>query len=226
IPVSNGIELSDYEQQESEVIEKDPGEMRIFFAGRLALEKNIDVLIEALSKLPSRLGHVVLEIAGTGEHLETLQKKAAECGVESRVRFLGFVSDEELREGYLRANVFCQPGTAELQSLVTLEAMSASRPVVLANALALPHLVEEGVNGYLFEPGNSSDLAEKLALILELPKPERKAMGAMSHEMAQKHAAKKTWDTFESLYTSSKIYYDFVTQQRQSSEGENLGSVV
>lgn len=216
IPVSNGIELSDYEQHESEVIEKNPGEMRIFFVGRLAIEKNIDVLIEALSKLPSQLDHVVLEIAGAGEHLETLQKKAAECGVESRVRFLGFVSDEELREGYLRANVFCQPGTAELQSLVTLEAMSASRPVVLANALALPHLVEEGANGYLFEPGNSSDLAEKLALILEMPKPERKAMGAKSHEMAQKHAAKKTWDTFESLYTTSKIYYDFVTQQSQS----------
>lgn len=215
IPISNGIELADYEPNPDEVISKNPDEMRIFFAGRLAIEKNIDVLIEALSQLPSHLNNVVLEIAGTGEILETLQAKAVECGVEDRVRFLGYVSDEELREGYLRANVFCQPGTAELQSLVTLEAMSASRPLVLANALALPHLVEEGKNGFLFEPGNSTELAEKLAYILELPKPERKAMGAYSHEMVKKHAAKKTWDIFESLYTSSEKYYEFVLGQNQ-----------
>lgn len=215
IPISNGIELADYEPNPDEVISKNPDEMRIFFAGRLAIEKNIDVLIEALSQLPSHLNNVVLEIAGTGEILETLQAKAVECGVEYRVRFLGYVSDEELREGYLRANVFCQPGTAELQSLVTLEAMSASRPLVLANALALPHLVEEGKNGFLFEPGNSTELAEKLAYILELPKPERKAMGAYSHEMVKKHAAKKTWDIFESLYTSSEKYYEFVLGQNQ-----------
>ena len=216
IPISNGIELADYEPNPDEVISKNPEEMRIFFAGRLAIEKNIDVLIEAFSQLPPRLNHVVLEIAGTGEILETLQKKAQECGVEDRVRFLGYVSDEELREGYLRANVFCQPGTAELQSLVTLEAMSASRPLVLANALALPHLVEEGKNGFLFEPGNSSDLAEKLGFILELPKAERKAMGAYSHEMVKKHAAKKTWDMFESLYTSSQKYYEFVASQHKN----------
>lgn len=213
IPVSNGIEASDYELHEAEVIEKDTSLMRIFFAGRLAIEKNIDVLIEALSKLPSRLDNVILEVAGTGEILESLQQKARDCGVEDRVKFLGYVSDEELRAGYLRSNVFCQPGTAELQSLVTLEAMSASKPVVLANALALPHLVREGENGYLFEPGNSDDLAKKLTRILDLPKPGRKAMGAKSHEMVLAHAAQKTWDTFESLYRDNSLYYEFVVGQ-------------
>ena len=75
------------------------------------------------------------------------------------------------------------PGTAELQSLVTLEAMSASTPVVLANAMALPHLVEDGVNGYLFRPNDSDDLAAKITSIMELSPEERAAMGAASRAM-------------------------------------------
>ncbi|HJD52039.1 MAG TPA: glycosyltransferase [Candidatus Rothia avistercoris] len=211
LPVSNGIQSSDYELAPGETVEKNPGELSIFFAGRLAVEKNIDVLIEGFSKLPQELRErTVLEIAGTGEILNQLQDKAHACGVSDRVRFLGYVSDEELRAGYLRCDVFCQPGTAELQSLVTLEAMSASKPVVLANALALPHLVEQGKNGFLFEPGNTDELAGYLAHILELPEQDRLAMGEYSHQMVTRHAADKTWETFESLYRSDELYRQFV----------------
>lgn len=216
LPVSNGIQSSDYELAPGETVEKIPGEFNIFFAGRLAVEKNIDVLIEGFSKLPCNLRErSVLEIAGTGEILEQLQEKARACGVGDRVRFLGYVSDEELRAGYLRCDVFCQPGTAELQSLVTLEAMSASKPLVLANALALPHLVEQGKNGFLFEPGNSDELAGYLAHILELPEQERLAMGDCSHRMVTRHAADKTWETFESLYRSDELYRRFVMERDQ-----------
>ena len=65
-------------------------------------------------------------VIGGGEQRPHLEKKAADLGVSDRVEFRGHVSDEELREAYLACDVFCQPGTAELQSLVTLEALSAS----------------------------------------------------------------------------------------------------
>lgn len=215
MPVSNGIQSSDYELGPDEVIEKSAEELTIFFAGRLAVEKNIDVLIEGFSLLPAELRqNTVLEIAGTGEILSDLQAKAAECGVADRVRFLGYVSDEELRAGYLRADVFCQPGTAELQSLVTLEAMSASKPVVLANALALPHLVDQGKNGYLFTPGDTVELAARLADVLNLPEEKRKAMGEYSHQMVARHAAEKTWETFESLYRSNALYDRFLVERQ------------
>ena len=93
-----------------------------------------------------------------------------------------------------------QPGTAELQSLVSLEAMSASTPVVLADAMALPHLVDEGVNGWLFPPGDPVDLADRIARILDLPDGERAAMGEASHAKAVQHSAQRTVDLFERLY--------------------------
>ena len=78
--------------------------------------------------------------------------------------------------------------------------MSASTPVVLANAMALPHLVEDGVNGYLFTPNNSDDLAEKITTIMRLSPEDRAAMGAASHAMVARHGLQKTLDTFEDIY--------------------------
>ncbi|QRZ61133.1 glycosyltransferase [Rothia sp. ZJ932] len=206
IAVSNGIEIGDYELQDHESIEKNPDQLSIYFVGRLAVEKNIDVLLRAFALLPAELSHAVLEIAGDGEQRDKLAALADELGISDRVRFLGYVSDEELRAGYLRADVFCQPGTAELQSLVTLEALSASLPVVLADALALPHLVREGENGYLFEPGNARDLAEKLASILLLDDEGRQQMGKASKALVAPHRAENTWQIFESLYVSNLHY--------------------
>lgn len=201
IPVSNGIDSAAYELGQGEEVDKRDHPV-IFFAGRLAVEKNIDVLIKALALLPEELD-AHLELAGSGEIEDDLRAVARDAGVEDRVHFLGFVSDAELRAGYLRADVFCQPGTAELQSLVTLEAMSASKPVVLADALALPHLVRAGENGYLFEPGNEQDLGEKLARVLSASPEERRRMGEVSHTMVKKHDVDKTWDVFESMYDGS-----------------------
>ncbi|MDO5750367.1 MAG: glycosyltransferase [Rothia sp. (in: high G+C Gram-positive bacteria)] len=212
MPVSNGIEISDYEAADGKNLRGSDDKLRIAFVGRLAREKNVDVLIEALSLLPESLNHVLLNIAGGGELREELEAKARECGVADRVFFQGFVPDEKLPDVYRSADVFCQPGTAELQSLVTLEAMSAGAPVVLANAMALPHLAKDGVNGYLFEPNNAKDLAEKLEAVLSLPAAKREAMGQASREMVSYHSADKTWEIFEELYVSDAPYEHFLSE--------------
>lgn len=171
----------------------------MLFAGRLAEEKHVDVLIDALAKVPAEL-NAHLEIVGGGEFRPMLEEQVSRLGLTDRVRFLGFAPDEELREAYIRAAVFVQPGTAELQSLVSLEAASASTPLVLANAMALPHLIDEEKNGFLFEPGNSADLAEKLTRILSLPRADQEVMGAASRAVADRHGIEATLKTFEDLY--------------------------
>ena len=198
LPLSNGIEAGNYELAPGEVLEGNPYPT-VAFAGRLAEEKHIDVLIDAIAKTPAEL-NLHLVVVGGGEVKSALKAQAEKLGLSARVRFTGLVSDEELRSVYLNAELFVMPGTAELQSLVTLEAMSASTPVVLANAMALPHLVEEGVNGYLFTPNDSNDLAEKITRIMRLSPEDRAAMGAASHSMVARHGLQKTLDTFEDIY--------------------------
>lgn len=198
LPLSNGIDSSHYERGATEKIGRNPFPT-ILFVGRLAVEKNVNEIIDALALMKS-VPDAHLEVIGGGEQREPLEKLARESGLADRVRFLGHVDDEELRTAYLRCDVFCQPGTAELQSLVTLEALSASKPVVLANAMALPHLVDNGINGYLFEPGDRNDLAEKLDAILALGPEDRAVMGKAGHQKAALHSHSKTMDTFEAIY--------------------------
>ncbi|WP_026536178.1 glycosyltransferase [Arthrobacter sp. H14] len=203
LPVSNGIDAADYELKPGEEIE-DLDHPVVLFVGRLAQEKHVDVLIEAVAKTPADL-NLHVEVVGGGEVRAALEARTAELGMSNRVRFLGSISNEELRRAYLRCTIFCQPGTAELQSLVTLEAMSASKPVVLANAMALPHLVDEGGNGHLFTPGDSDELARKLTSIMALPDSEREAMGKASREMVNIHSIDETLSTFESLYRGDPV---------------------
>ncbi|UKA51265.1 glycosyltransferase [Arthrobacter sp. FW305-123] len=207
LPLSNGIDSSAYELQAGEVIEPHANPT-VLFVGRLAEEKHIDVLIDAVAKTPREL-NVNLEIVGGGEVRPALEAQVAKLGLGDRVRFLGLASDEDLREAYIKADIFCMPGTAELQSLVTLEAMSASTPVLLANAMALPHLVRDGENGYLFTPNDSTELASRITQLVKLPQDELEAMGKLSREMVEPHSINTTLQTFEDLYRGAS-YEDMV----------------
>ncbi|MGO4249718.1 glycosyltransferase [Paenarthrobacter sp. RAF54_2] len=207
LPLSNGIDSGAYELQPGETIEPHANPT-VLFAGRLAEEKHVNVLIDAIAKTPREL-NVHLEIVGGGEVRPALEAQVAKLGLGERVKFLGLASDEELREAYIKADIFCMPGTAELQSLVTLEAMSASTPVLLANAMALPHLVRDGENGYLFTPNDSTELASKITKLVELPEDQLKAMGKVSREMVEPHSINGTLQTFEDLYRGAS-YEDMV----------------
>lgn len=201
LPISNGIDAAAYEPAPGEVVERHASPT-VLFVGRLAVEKHVEVLVRAVAHLARTRPDldVHAEIVGDGEQRDAIDRVIAEEGVTDRVHRRGHVTDEELHRAYLRAYVFCQPGTAELQSLVSLEAMSASTPVVLADAMALPHLVDEGVNGWLFPPGDPVALADRIARILDLPDGERAAMGEASHAKAVQHSAERTVDLFERLY--------------------------
>jgi glycosyltransferase involved in cell wall biosynthesis len=177
---------------------------RILFVGRVTGEKQIDVLLKAVKLLPAALD-VRLEIVGGGDQLKNLQSLAETLGVADRVDFLGYVTDAELRAAYTRATVFAMPSIAELQSIATMEAMASALPVVAADAMALPHLVHDGVNGHLFRPGDAQDLAGKLENVLTLPQDELDDLKNASLRIVASHDIQRTISTFESLYRGEPV---------------------
>jgi glycosyltransferase involved in cell wall biosynthesis len=171
----------------------------ILYVGRLDPEKHIHELIEAVAGLPDDVPYR-LEIVGDGIEHGHLTKLAAAKGLgPDKVKFFGFVSENELVEAYGRCDIFCIPGIAELQSLVTLEAMSAGKPVVAANAMALPHLVHPNDNGWLYTPGDISELRGYLEKLLTSP-DERHRMGLESLRIVAKHGVDATLDKYLMLY--------------------------
>jgi phosphatidylinositol alpha 1,6-mannosyltransferase len=139
------------------------------------------------------------EIVGDGSCRRALEALARDLGIQDRVTFHGLAGDQEVLDAYARCDVFCMPGTAELQSLATMEAMAAGKPVVAADAMALPHLVHPGRNGYLFPPGDVRALASFLTTLLDDPAARRR-MGQASRQIVAEHDIRRTLATFEDLY--------------------------
>lgn len=171
----------------------------IVFLGRVVEEKQIDKLIRALAKLDPAL-NARLKILGGGDQENRLKSLARQLGVADRVVFDGYVTDEHLRETLTNAKVFAMPSIAELQSISTMEAMASGLPIVAADAMALPHLVHDGENGFLFEPGNVDELAQKLTRVLTMPQDELLRFKKESLKIVESHDIQRTLDTFESLY--------------------------
>ena len=176
----------------------------IVFLGRMVTEKQIDRLIRAFATLDPALD-ARLELVGGGDQEHALKNLAASLGVSDRVHFTGYVEEEYLRTALTRAKVFAMPSIAELQSISTMEAMASGLPIVAADAMALPHLVHDGENGFLFEPGNVEELAEKLTKVLTMPEKELLAFKEESLRIVQAHDIQRTLDTFESLYRGEPV---------------------
>lgn len=176
----------------------------IVFLGRVVDEKQIDKLIRAFAKLDPSL-KAKLEIVGGGDQEAKLKALTASLGVTADVKFAGYVDESYLRNALTRATVFVMPSIAELQSISTMEAMASGLPIVAANAMALPHLVHDGENGFLFEPGNVDDLAEKLTRVLSMSEDELQALKKESLRIVESHDIQRTLDTFESLYRGEPV---------------------
>jgi len=197
LAISCGIDASRYVAREGRPVNND-----IVFVGRVAPEKNLDVLVRALALLPSELG-ATLTIVGDGEMIPKLTAQAKELGLEDRVRFLGFVSDEVKQQALTNATVFAMPSTAELQSISSLEGMASGLPVVAADSMALPHLIDG--NGYLFTPGDEHDLAAKLTAVMTASEKAYTAMRERSLAMIEAHDINRTLATFEALYRGEPV---------------------
>ncbi|MCC6485895.1 MAG: glycosyltransferase [Candidatus Hydrogenedentes bacterium] len=143
------------------------------YAGRMAPEKGIDTLLEAAA-----LCGLPLRIAGGG---------APPLGtrpVSHSVAFVGLLEKDALAAFYREARFVVVPSRwCEVFGLVAAEAMMHGLPVLAARSGALPELVEDGVTGLLFEPGNARDLADKMTGLWHDPSL-RVALGRRGREKA------------------------------------------
>ncbi|MDE0546482.1 glycosyltransferase [Microbacterium sp. C7(2022)] len=199
VPISCGLRASNYT---ADLTPRDGN--RLVFVGRLTTEKQIDVVLRAMTLLDPAL-EVSFDIVGQGDQRRNLELLAEQLGISGRVRFHGHTTDDELRGFLTNASMFVIASIAELQSIATMEAMASGLPVVAADAVALPHLVHDGENGYLFEPGNAEDLAAKITTVLTQTPDERVRMQKASLDGVKVHDIARTLNTFEALYRGEPI---------------------
>ena len=199
--ISNGIDLKRFSPGERDKrlrqrFKLPDDRLLILSVNRLSQEKRIDVLIDAAAKM-TRDAHIA--IASTGPAEAELRAQVEQLGLRDKVTFLGYIHDKDLAPLYRLADVFAIPSEAELQSLATMEAMACGLPVVAADAYALPELVHHEVNGFLFQGGNSDEMALYLDRLVG-DAALRKQMWANSLEIIARHDHTMVLDQWEALY--------------------------
>jgi 1,2-diacylglycerol 3-alpha-glucosyltransferase len=175
----------------------DPDRTIFLFVGRVDGEKRVDVLLRAMALL--QRDDIQLVIAGHGSASRGYQALADSLQLGSRVRFTGFVPNEDLPRLLDSVDVFTMPSEAELLSIASLEAMASGLPLLLADAVALPELVTPGENGYLFRAGDAADAALYMDLLAG-DAAQRAAMGVRGIERAKQHSLEQTIEHYATLY--------------------------
>jgi rhamnosyl/mannosyltransferase len=169
-------------------------EPQYLFIGRLVPYKGIPVLLQALQMVPGRLW-----IVGTGPLKAALEGLPARAALDGRIEFLGDVSEEEKLCRLSECDALVLPSTsrAEAFGIVLLEAMAMSRPVVVSDLpTGVRMLVEDGVNGYRFPPGDAAALAASLQRLASDPARARQ----MGDEGRRRFLERWTMDRMVNAY--------------------------
>jgi glycosyltransferase involved in cell wall biosynthesis len=161
--------------------------VRLLFIGKMGFLKGERDLLRALQSVVKVAPNFRLDMLG--QLSDTITAECRESGMQSLIDHLGPVSLEERLTFFKRADVFVLPTYAEGTPVSMLEAMAAGLPVVSTPVGGIPDVIEDGVEGYIVEPGDVEALADRLARLINDPERCRR-MG----QCAQDKVRPFNWD--------------------------------
>ena len=126
----------------------------LIYVGRLSAEKQIERIKPVLEAIPN----ASLALVGDGPYRNQLEK----IFENTKTNFIGYLSGNELASAYASGDIFLFPSSTETLGLVLLEAMAAGCPVIGANKGGIPDIINDGINGCLYNPDENDNGEESL----------------------------------------------------------------
>ncbi len=175
------------------------GKRVALYVGRVVLHKGLEYFIDSAVDTGDDVVHVIV---GDGSYMDALKARVRRKGLDDKVVFAGRVDSDDLPGYYAASDVFVLPSISRLEAfgIVTLEAMSTAKPVVLSNIPGVRDVVEHGVEGILAEPMDSKDVARKINTLMDDP-DLRKEMGQRGREkVLNEFRLRSVVDSLEELF--------------------------
>jgi glycosyltransferase involved in cell wall biosynthesis len=173
----------------------------VLFVGRLAKNKGLEYLIEAVPEVLRYLPQTRFVLIGEDEGMyEKLMGRAKVLGIERSVLFTGALDDKSVSQAYIDCEVFVLPSEFEAFGIVLIEAMAAKKPCVATKVGGMLYVVKDGKTGILVDYGDSHQLATAICELLG-NEPKRMAFGFSGRELAfENFAIEKVVDRLENVY--------------------------
>ncbi|MEH7308219.1 glycosyltransferase family 4 protein [Neobacillus drentensis] len=166
---------------------------------RLRPRKGHEYLFKALALIKDNLKNVEVRIVGDGEMRSTLEKQVSELKLKN-VSFLG--SREDIPKLLSESDIFVLPTTSDTLPISLIEAMFTNQAILTTNCGGIPEIIKDNYSGFVVEPANPKQLAEKLLLLLR-NQSLRKELASNAHEFAQQHlTVNKMVQKIEKIYQS------------------------
>ena len=189
VVIPNGINLDEYQSQQS-------SKNQIIFVGRLIFYKNLQVVINAFTKVIQEIPDAKLIIVGDGPSKSDLIQQTKLLKLENHIVFKGRVTTETKVQLIKESKILVNPSLIEGFGIVVLEGFACEKPVLVSDSKPLSDLVDDGIDGYILSSNNQELWAEKMIYLLN---DEKKAqnMGLLGR--------KKVEANYSITYVTNKI---------------------
>ncbi len=157
------------------------------FVGQLIPRKGLHLLLKACNILQQKgCREYKLMVIGQGSSQKELQTLSQEYKLEENIEWIGWVDYNRIGEYFQQADVFILPTLEDTWGMVVLESMSFGKPVLCSKWAGASELVEEGTNGYIFDPHFPEEVADAMYKLLSNPDLTA-AMGKKSQQIIAEH---------------------------------------
>jgi glycosyltransferase involved in cell wall biosynthesis len=172
-----------------------PSTVRVLYAGRVSIEKNLELLTRVWKAVDARLAaagvDAQLVIVGDGPYRRRMEHSLH----GTRHAFLGFRHGEELAMCYTSSDVFAFPSVTDTLGQVVMESQASGLPVLVTTEGGPRQVVQDGITGFVLAPGRAGDWERVLERLIA-DAALRARMGAAAHESMQKYSIESSFEQF------------------------------
>ncbi|RPJ30143.1 MAG: glycosyltransferase, partial [Planctomycetaceae bacterium] len=170
------------------------------YVGRLAPEKNLPFLAEAIRKYVARRKNAQFLVVGSGPSEDVIREIFDQGELSSRLHLTGSLDGQDLVDAYHAMDVFVFASYTETQGMVVTEALAACRPVVALDAPGVREVIKDGYNGRLLKHRDVSDFTAAIAQLASISPRRRDKLRQAASETAQRFSmdrcARKLLDVY------------------------------
>lgn len=205
--IPNGVDSKHFQRVETDGFDERYGTRGrlLLYLGRVSRTKGLVTLLRAFSYVSKEYGDLSLMVAGPAaspeelEYLGELKSTAEKLGIGHRVVFPGRLSEQDKASALERCSVFVLPSVYEPFGIVLLEAAAHGKAIVAARSAGPMSIIRDGVNGVLFEPNDSAQLAVSLTHLIGDP-DYLERLGSGARESARGYTWDRIVDRLERVY--------------------------